>query len=112
MTNNFETRKYPSLSLSITKKPFYRYCLKGSTPSWKTLSTATKSFLSMTVAATNRPPYSASSFNFTQYHPRSISARQRRTACALIAGFERARGNYVLTLDADLQNPPEEILIY
>jgi undecaprenyl-phosphate 4-deoxy-4-formamido-L-arabinose transferase len=28
---------------------------------------------------------------------------------ALIAGFERARGNYILTLDADLQNPPEEI---
>ncbi|MGZ5049995.1 MAG: glycosyltransferase [Methylobacter sp.] len=28
---------------------------------------------------------------------------------ALIAGFEQARGTYVLTLDADLQNPPEEI---
>jgi undecaprenyl-phosphate 4-deoxy-4-formamido-L-arabinose transferase len=28
---------------------------------------------------------------------------------AIIAGFERARGEIVLTLDADLQNPPEEI---
>jgi undecaprenyl-phosphate 4-deoxy-4-formamido-L-arabinose transferase len=28
---------------------------------------------------------------------------------ALIAGFQRARGKYVVTLDADLQNPPEEI---
>lgn len=28
---------------------------------------------------------------------------------ALTAGFERARGDYVVTLDADLQNPPEEI---
>jgi undecaprenyl-phosphate 4-deoxy-4-formamido-L-arabinose transferase len=28
---------------------------------------------------------------------------------ALIAGFEHARGEYILTLDADLQNPPEEI---
>ncbi len=28
---------------------------------------------------------------------------------ALIAGFERAKGDYILTLDADLQNPPEEI---
>jgi undecaprenyl-phosphate 4-deoxy-4-formamido-L-arabinose transferase len=28
---------------------------------------------------------------------------------ALIAGFERSRGTYVITLDADLQNPPEEI---
>jgi undecaprenyl-phosphate 4-deoxy-4-formamido-L-arabinose transferase len=28
---------------------------------------------------------------------------------ALIAGFERARGGWIITLDADLQNPPEEI---
>ncbi len=28
---------------------------------------------------------------------------------ALLAGFEQARGRYVITLDADLQNPPEEI---
>lgn len=28
---------------------------------------------------------------------------------AIMAGFEHARGRYVVTLDADLQNPPEEI---
>src|SRR6185503_7176644 len=28
---------------------------------------------------------------------------------AIIAGFERARGERIVTLDADLQNPPEEI---
>ena len=28
---------------------------------------------------------------------------------AIMAGFQRARGNRVVTLDADLQNPPEEI---
>ena len=28
---------------------------------------------------------------------------------ALIAGFRHARGGYVITLDADLQNPPEEL---
>lgn len=28
---------------------------------------------------------------------------------ALVAGFQRARGRSVITLDADLQNPPEEI---
>ena len=28
---------------------------------------------------------------------------------AIMAGFEYARGKFVLTLDADLQNPPEEI---
>jgi undecaprenyl-phosphate 4-deoxy-4-formamido-L-arabinose transferase len=28
---------------------------------------------------------------------------------AILAGFAQSRGNYVLTLDADLQNPPEEI---
>ncbi len=28
---------------------------------------------------------------------------------AIMAGFEQARGNRVVTLDADLQNPPEEI---
>lgn len=29
---------------------------------------------------------------------------------AIMAGFERARGDAVVTLDADLQNPPEEIV--
>jgi len=28
---------------------------------------------------------------------------------AIVAGFERVRGERVVTLDADLQNPPEEI---
>ncbi len=28
---------------------------------------------------------------------------------AILAGFELARGRYVVTLDADLQNPPEEV---
>src|SRR3954463_9841764 len=28
---------------------------------------------------------------------------------AVIAGFERCRGERIVTLDADLQNPPEEI---
>ena len=28
---------------------------------------------------------------------------------AIMAGFERTRGEFVVTLDADLQNPPEEI---
>ena len=28
---------------------------------------------------------------------------------AILAGFEHTRGEWVVTLDADLQNPPEEI---
>src|SRR6185295_7871121 len=28
---------------------------------------------------------------------------------AIVAGFERCRGERIVTLDADLQNPPEEI---
>ena len=28
---------------------------------------------------------------------------------AILAAFERSRGRHVVTLDADLQNPPEEI---
>jgi len=28
---------------------------------------------------------------------------------AILAGFERTRGQFIITLDADLQNPPEEI---
>lgn len=38
----------------------------------------------------------------------SLSANAGQHA-ALIAGFERARGEFIITLDADLQNPPEEI---
>jgi undecaprenyl-phosphate 4-deoxy-4-formamido-L-arabinose transferase len=30
---------------------------------------------------------------------------------AIMAGFEYARGQYIITLDADLQNPPEEIAL-
>lgn len=38
----------------------------------------------------------------------ALKQRQGQTA-ALAAGFRFARGEWVLTLDADLQNPPEEI---
>jgi len=38
----------------------------------------------------------------------SLSANAGQHA-ALIAGFQRARGDFIITLDADLQNPPEEI---
>ncbi len=39
-----------------------------------------------------------------------LDKRSGQTA-ALDAGFRAARGNWILTLDADLQNPPEEIPI-
>ncbi len=38
-----------------------------------------------------------------------ILARNAGQHMAIMAGFARARGTYVVTLDADLQNPPEEI---
>lgn len=52
---------------------------------------------------------------------RQMFQRRPRETCVIIlrsnfgqhaairAGFERARGKFVVTLDADLQNPPEEI---
>lgn len=41
---------------------------------------------------------------------RVLSLRERRgQSAALAAGFRAARGAWILTLDADLQNPPEEI---
>src|SRR5262249_11970447 len=36
-------------------------------------------------------------------------ARNYGQHAALLAGLERARGEIIVTLDADLQNPPEEI---
>jgi undecaprenyl-phosphate 4-deoxy-4-formamido-L-arabinose transferase len=38
-----------------------------------------------------------------------LLARNAGQHLAILAGFEHARGDYVVTLDADLQNPPEEI---
>lgn len=46
-------------------------------------------------------------------HPEAIVAvflnRNYGQHAAIMAGFEQARGEIVITLDADLQNPPEEI---
>ena len=38
-----------------------------------------------------------------------VLARNAGQHMAILAGFAQARGDYVITLDADLQNPPEEI---
>ncbi len=38
-----------------------------------------------------------------------VLARNAGQHMAILAGFEHSRGEYVITLDADLQNPPEEI---
>lgn len=38
-----------------------------------------------------------------------VLARNAGQHMAIMAGFARSRGTYVVTLDADLQNPPEEI---
>jgi undecaprenyl-phosphate 4-deoxy-4-formamido-L-arabinose transferase len=38
-----------------------------------------------------------------------VLARNAGQHMAILAAFAQTRGNYVITLDADLQNPPEEI---
>lgn len=38
-----------------------------------------------------------------------LLARNAGQHCAILAGFEHSQGDVVVTLDADLQNPPEEI---
>jgi undecaprenyl-phosphate 4-deoxy-4-formamido-L-arabinose transferase len=38
-----------------------------------------------------------------------VLARNAGQHMAILAGFAQTRGDYVITLDADLQNPPEEI---
>jgi len=38
-----------------------------------------------------------------------VLARNAGQHMAILAGFAQSRGDYVVTLDADLQNPPEEI---
>ena len=39
-----------------------------------------------------------------------VLARNAGQHMAILAGFAQSRGDYVVTLDADLQNPPEEIV--
>jgi len=50
---------------------------------------------------------------FVEAHPSSIRvlelSRNFGQHPAILAAFQRARGDVVVTLDADLQNPPEEI---
>jgi len=38
-----------------------------------------------------------------------VLARNVGQHMAIMAGFAQTRGDYIITLDADLQNPPEEI---
>ena len=38
-----------------------------------------------------------------------VLARNAGQHMAILAGFAHSRGDYIITLDADLQNPPEEI---
>jgi undecaprenyl-phosphate 4-deoxy-4-formamido-L-arabinose transferase len=38
-----------------------------------------------------------------------VLARNAGQHMAILAGFAQSRGDYVITLDADLQNPPEEV---
>jgi len=38
-----------------------------------------------------------------------VLARNAGQHLAILAAFQQTRGRYVITLDADLQNPPEEI---
>ena len=38
-----------------------------------------------------------------------VLARNAGQHLAILAAFQQTRGHYVITLDADLQNPPEEI---
>ena len=50
--------------------------------------------------------------NFRERNPRVKIVEFNRNYgqhMALFAGFERAAGNVMITIDADLQNPPEEI---
>ena len=52
----------------------------------------------------------------TQFEQRPLETRVILLArnvgqhMAIMAGFQEARGDYILTMDADLQNPPEEII--
>jgi undecaprenyl-phosphate 4-deoxy-4-formamido-L-arabinose transferase len=51
--------------------------------------------------------------SFVEAHPSSVRvlelSRNFGQHPAILAAFQRARGDVVVTLDADLQNPPEEI---
>jgi undecaprenyl-phosphate 4-deoxy-4-formamido-L-arabinose transferase len=46
---------------------------------------------------------------YPQYTRVVVFRRNFGQHAAIIAGFEAARGDVIITLDADLQNPPEEI---
>ena len=71
---------------------------------------ATRSYSSTTAAATRSAALLREQFerrpDVTRVVLFASNFGQHR---AILAGFAHTRGDYVITLDADLQNPPEEI---
>ena len=87
-----------------------RACLRACIRRSMRSAAATRSCSSTMAAATARPrccgSSSSSGPDVTRVVLFASNFGQHR---AILAGFAHSRGRYVITLDADLQNPPEEI---
>ena len=103
-------RSFPSSSPSSTRRRACRAFRPALSRARRARRAATRSSSSTTAAATVRRRCCASSRERRPDVTRVVLFNANYGQhMAIIAGFERCRGERVVTLDADLQNPPEEI---
>ena len=99
-----------SSSRSTTRRPACRRCSTGSILRSTSSARRTRSCSSTTAAATVRRRCCKEQFLRRPDVTRVILFNGNYGQhMAIVAGFEHCRGERVVTLDADLQNPPEEI---
>ena len=105
-----QARASPSSSPSTTRRRSCPPSSRGSTRRSTRWAAPTRSSSSTTAAATAPPRCCASSSSERPDVTRVVLFNGNfGQHMAIMAGFEHCRGERVVTLDADLQNPPEEI---
>jgi undecaprenyl-phosphate 4-deoxy-4-formamido-L-arabinose transferase len=103
-------RRYRSSSPSTTRKTAWTRCSRGSTRRSTQLGTSYEVIFVNDGSRDRSAAMLAEQFRVRPDVTRVVLFNGNYGQhMAILAGFEQSRGDIVITLDADLQNPPEEI---